>query len=89
MKRLTNPKLPGVVHEAPDSAVPILANSGWVEMSKKDAEALEQQTVEQARATDAQMAEAAAATLPPEQQPEQTDTDEPAPRKSSSKKENS
>jgi hypothetical protein len=88
MKRMTHPDLPDTVIEVPESAVPIHAASGWVAMSKKDAEAYDRQAVEEARAADAAMTEAAVATLPPELQPEPEPEPEPV-RESTSKKENS
>lgn len=89
--RMGHPDL-GAVIEVPESAVPIYAASGWTELAKKDADALEREAAEQARATDEEMARAAVETLPPEQRA--ADTTEPAPDESatarkSSKKENS
>lgn len=68
MKRMKNPNLDSGnrVIEVPDSAVPIYAQSGWQELSKKDSAALDQQVFDAARAAEKAMADVAGATLPPE-----------------------
>jgi hypothetical protein len=86
MARLKHPDLDAVI-DVPDSAVPIYGASGWVELSKKDIEAHDRQAVDDARAAEDRMAEAAAASLPAESSPEP----EPEPRqqRKTSNKENS
>lgn len=69
----------GAVYDAPASAVPMLVQSGWQELSEEDSAALDRQRRDEATATEAAMVEAAAKTLPPRPTSEAAPEFAPAP----------